>query len=307
MRRAVYCVLIVLLTLATTISLPLGAQASAPSTKILTITPAVQKPTVDPGSSESGNFQIINQGQQGYPVQVYSAPYSVQGEDYTPDFTPLPGRPKVASWLKFTTDAADVQPGHTLNVHYTLTVPAGTQPGGYYAAAFAETQADKSKQGVIINERVGEIFYITVAGPVHQSGKLLGWSSSFLQKPPLTAELRLENDGGLHYASTVNVSVSDIFGHTKYSLLTQKVILPQTIRSIPVSWSTAPALGLFKINGNATVLGKPQTLPTRYVLIASQNVRVAFAVIIALLLAFGLGRLMLHRRLKREKAAKTES
>lgn len=296
-----------MLSIATTISMPLAAHASTQPTRILTITPAVQKPVVAPGTSISGNFQIINQGQQGYPVQVYSAPYSVQGEDYTPDFTPLPGRPKVASWLKLAADNGTVKPGHTLNVHYVLTVPAGTQPGGYYAAAFAETQAGKSKQGVLINERVGEIFYITVSGPVRQSGKLLSWTSPFLQSPPLNAELQLENDGGLHYASTINVTVSDIFGHTKYLLTTQKEVLPQTIRRVSVSWSTAPSLGLFKVSGNVTVVNKTQILSTKYVLVASQTVRTVFAAIIAVLLAFGVGRLVLSRRRKQEKADKSGS
>jgi hypothetical protein len=305
MRRAAYSVFVSFTLLAAVALVPFrAAAASPPPTKILTLTPATEKPTIQPGTAASGSFQIINQGQQTYPVKIYGAPYSVQGEGYTPDFTPLPGKPKVADWLKFTASTATIKPGQTLSVGYTIAIPAGTQPGGYYAVAFVETEAGKSNQGVVINERVGEIFYITVAGPVKKAGKLLDWSSPFLQQPPFSAKLRLENDGGVHYASNIHVTVSDIFGHAKYSLSTQKEVLPQTIRQVPVPWDKAPALGLFKVSGTATIVGKTQTLSTKYVLIMSRTVRMVFAGLVVVLLAFMLGRSVTRRKLGRKQTHK---
>jgi len=305
MRRATTYIFAVIVVVATFALVPVHAHADSPPTKILTITPTTVKPTINPGSSTRGNFQIINQGSQAYPAYIYSAPYFVQGEAYTPDYTPLPGHPNVADWLKFTVAKATIQPGQALNVPYTVTVPVGTQPGGYYAVAFVETQTGKSKQGVIINERVGEIFYITVAGHVKKAGKLLSWASPFLQKPPLTADLRLENDGGIHYISDIHISVQDILGHSKYDLTTQKVVLPQTIRRIPISWDTAPPFGLFKVTGTTTVLGKPQSLGTKYVLVVSRGVRLAGLAIITVLVAFFGGRTLARHKSKRKQSDKS--
>lgn len=277
------------------------AEAADPvPTKILTITPSTQKPTVEPGQTIRSSFQIINQGQQTYPVKVYSAPYSVQGEEYTPDFTALPGRPNVTDWLQFGTTASTIKPGETFTVPYTLSVPAGTQPGGYYLVAFVQTEPSKNGQGVLINERVGEIFYIKVAGEVKQAGKLASWSAPFLQKKPLAADLRLENDGGVHYVSNVRLDVRDVFGNSKYTLSTQKVILPQTIRKIALNWDKAPPFGLFKVTGSATVLDKTQTLQTKYVLVVSPVVRIVLVALLGVLIAFWLGRSLARRRSKRK-------
>ncbi|HSX05745.1 MAG TPA: hypothetical protein VLF69_04720 [Candidatus Saccharimonadales bacterium] len=281
------------------------AASPVPGTKILTITPATTKPSIKPGASSSGKFQIINQGTGDYPVHIYAAPYTVHGEEYTPDFTPVPGKPNAASWLQFAVTQANILPNQTLDVPYTVTVPAGTAPGGYYAVAFAETKSSGSgHQGVIINERVGEIFYIQVAGKVHQAGKLLSWSSKFWQQPPLSASLRLENDGSLDYASNVTIVVRDIFGRAKYSLNTSKEVLPQTIRHVPISWSGAPPLGLFKVTGTITLPGNiTKGLPTKYVLVMSPLVRITGIAVVAILVAYGFGRRLSRMRRSKKTAA----
>ena len=281
-----------------------GVAHAAP--EVLSMTPSASRPAIEPGATISGSFQVVNQGKTGYRIRIYAAPYSVKSEDYTPDFTPLPSKPNIATWLQFSTTGAAVQPNQTLTVHYTLSAPANTQPGGYYAVAFAETQPSGPTQGVVVNEQVGEIFYIDVLGPVKQSGKMLSWSSPFFQKPPLNATLRLENDGGLHYASNIQLVVRDIFGRPKYTLTTQKEILPQTIRRIPVSWSGAPGLGLFKVNGTATILGKTVKLPTKYVIVMSNFVRKICLIVIAtlailLIMGFVLRRQQQPRKLRTGK------
>lgn len=300
MRKAVRYTIAALLLTATTFGVQ--AVASADS-KVLTVTPATTKPVIDPGSSATGSFQIINQGAGDYPVSIYSAPYSVRTEDYTPDFTPIRGKSDAASWIHFGTAESNIKPSQSLTVGYTITVPAATQPGGYYAVAFVQAQTSGPKQGVVINERVGEIFYIQVAGPVKQSGKLLSWSSSFLQMPPLSADLRLENGGGVHYPADISVSVQDIFGRAKYNLNTNKEVLPQTIRRVPVVWSNAPPIGLFKVTGTTTILGTKHTLATKYVLVVAPLARIVGGALFAALILGGLSRQILRRKLQSKKAS----
>ena len=264
-----------------------GSQVVSAAPEILTISPTAVKPIINPGAVKSGSFQAINQGKQSYNVIIYAAPYSVKSENYTPDFSPIPGTPAVASWLHLSQSSGVIQAGQSLTINYDITIPPNTPAGGYYAVAFVETQAPKNATGVIVNEQVGEIFYIQVAGPVKQAGKVLGWSSPFFQKPPLIANLRLENTGGLYYFSNITIVVRDVFNSPKYSLTTQKVVLPQTIRLLNDTWAKTPSLGFFKITGSVTILGHNQALPTKYVLIMSQTVRHIF-VVVAILLVIAL-------------------
>jgi hypothetical protein len=269
----------------------IAPKANATAGVVLTITPTSVQPLINPGATFSGSFQVINQGSDTYSVIIYGAPYSVKTENYSPDFVAIPGQPNVSDWFKFSIVQATIQPTQSQTVNYTISVPSGTQPGGYYAAAFAETQSPPNASGVIIKERVGEIFYIRVAGAVPQSGKLLTWSVPFWQTPPITSTIRLEDSGGYNYASNVQVVVRDIFGNPKYTLTTLKEVLPHTIRRIIVSWPQSPSLGLFKVTGYVSILGKNQTLSTKYVLVMSSTVKkvtliVVIAIIIVVILTF---------------------
>jgi hypothetical protein len=279
-----------------------GIAAAAPK-QVLTMTPTSANQVIDPGAVKTGNFQIVNQGETTYNFKVYAAPYSVTGEEYDPNFTPLPGKPDVASWLQFSIAEAAIKPGQAITVNYKITVPRDALPGGYYAVAFAQTKQPKLEAGITLIQRVGHVFYLQVAGPASQKGSLVSWQSPFLQKSPLIAVVRLKNEGSLHYSSDINISVKDIFGHPKYTLKAQKVILPQTIRKITATWEKAPSIGLFKVDGSVTVLGKSQPLPTKYVLVLSQTARLALlAGVVGLVLLLILRRVL--RAAKRRRKAK---
>ncbi len=299
-KKAVFYAIAVPLLVGAFLSIPKASAAS----EVLTITPTTTTPVINPGAVYSGNFQVINQGDNAYPVNIYAAPYSVKTEEYTPDFTPVPGQPNIVNWMHFSLSQATIQPNQALTINYSISVPKNTQPGGYYAVAFAQTHSAKSASGVVINERVGEIFYIQVAGPVPKSGKLLTWNTSFFQIPPITSIIRLEDNGGLNYASNIQVVVRDIFGNPKFTLTTLKEILPHTIRKITVQWAQTPSLGLFKVNGSVTVLGKSQPLPTQYVLVMSSTVRkiTIIVVIVLLVAAIALSVLRRKRKLKRPRS-----
>ncbi|MGH7234540.1 MAG: hypothetical protein ACREF7_03815, partial [Candidatus Saccharimonadales bacterium] len=227
-------------------------------------------------------------GKTGYKFLVFSTPYRVNGEDYTPDFTVLPTAPNISSWLNFSSPGGSISPGQTMTISYTISVPENTQPGGYYAAAFAETQFPKVANSITLNERVGELFYIEVAGPVVKSGKLLTWQSSFLQSPPLTSTLRLQDSGSINFPATIQYKVEDILDNTKYSLYTVKELLPQTIRRVTMPWTKTPSIGLFKVGGTVSFLNQHTTLPTRWVLIMSSTARIVIVsvlIVVVLLVA----------------------
>ena len=267
----------------------------------ITLTPTTTSPIIKPGAVYNGSFQVVNQGKSGYKFLVYSTPYSVSGENYTPDFTVLPTAPNISGWLNFSSPGGYIKPGQTLTIHYTISVPENTQPGGYYAAAFAETQYPKIPNTITLNERVGELFYIEVAGPVVKKGEVLSWQSSLLQKPPLTSTLRLQDSGSIHYPATIHYYVKDILGHNKYSLYTVKELLPQTIRKIPIPWTSTPSIGLFKVSGTVSFLGQNKQLPSKWVLVMSPLVRIITIVFIILLIVLVI---VGPRRSTRRKAKK---
>jgi hypothetical protein len=250
------------------------------ATQDITMTPTSASPVINPGSVYHGSLRVLDQGKTGYRFLVYATPYRVSGENYTPDFTVLPTAPNISSWLNFSTPGGYINPGQMVTVDYTVSVPENTQPGGYYAAAFAETQYPKIPNSITLNERVGELFYVQVAGPVVEKGELLTWQSNFFQKPPLTSTVRLQDDGSIHYPATIQLNVKDILGHSKYSLYTVKELLPQTVRKVVMPWNKTPSLGLFKVTGSVSFLNQHKTLPTKWVLVMSSTVRLVIAAVL---------------------------
>lgn len=277
-----------------------GTATASVSNKVLTLTPTATHLRIDPGASASGELQVLNQGDEQYTVRVYTAPYSVRGEDYTPDFSPLPGKPKVSDWITLSASHGNITKGQTLTVRYQVRVPSGTAPGGYYAVAFVESKNGENKAGVTINQRLGEIFYICVNGTVQENTSIRNWSSPFLQAQPLTASLRLQNTGGVHTTVTASLQVTDLFNHTKHKLTTQKEVLPQTVRRLPLTWQKTPPLGLFKVSGTVELQGKTQQLPTKYVLVASPLIRAVFGTMVAMAIAYGAARIHVRTKHKNQ-------
>lgn len=272
----------------------------------LTIAPSSTSIVANRGSTTKGSLQVSNNNvSSSYPVQLLVTPYSVKGEDYIPDFSPLPHSTSIVNWLTLSTQQVTLNSSTSATISYTLKVPSSALPGSYFGVVFAQVQLPKISQGITINERVGDIFYITVAGPAKKTGGIYSWTSSILQKRPLQATLKMEDSGSVLYFSNIQIAVKDLFGGTKYTYIAKKVILPETIRRIPFEWPNSPSFGLFKINGSVTVFGQKRGLSTHYILIMSSKVRSIFLTVIILLfvlflLKYIVGKIIKSRRRRQE-------
>src|SRR5258708_7151134 len=110
------------------------------STQSITMSPSSTELSVVPGGTSTGSFSVVNEGNTSYRITIYAAPYHVEGIDYDPQFTPLPGTTDASQWVHFTAATSQDLAAHTSqSLSYTLSVPLKTAPGGYYATIFAET------------------------------------------------------------------------------------------------------------------------------------------------------------------------
>jgi hypothetical protein len=282
-------------TLVTTLGIALNGSAQAATIgQSITISPPSIDESIQPGSTTKGSFQIINSGDVEYTFNVYATPYRVTNENYNPAFTAQPGTPNAISWFHFTPSAAQLGARQATIINYSISVPENASAHGYYAVAFAQTQSLPSPiTGVVTTDRVGEIFFLRVAGHAKQAGRLQSWQANWLQKPPLTAVVRIEDSGAYNFPTTINVQVKNIFGHLAYSYTTTRQILPHTIRRIAIPWTGAPLIGLFKVSGSTNLLGHTAELPTKYVVVMSQTIRLVLLGFVVLVLGA-----VVHKRFK---------
>jgi hypothetical protein len=266
---------------------PLSAVfAAAPQD--ITLSPSSTELSAPAGGSASGSLSVINDGTSGFAVKTYIAPYHVTGIAYDPSFTQLAGTTDPSSWVHLKSPTtATIGPGATVPFSYTVEVPKGTAPGGYYAVAFAETLPPDGG-GVSSHSRVGDILYITVQGPVSQAGTLKAGTLHSLiigSNLPLLAEV--DNTGGLHFVTTVTFKlINPISNKPVYTASLDRYVLPQTTRQITSTAAPKSVIGLYKVEISASILGQTQTLPTQWVLIVHPIVLWALPVIVILVLIY---------------------
>lgn len=293
--------LLVALGVVAALLIPHGAKAA----QAITITPTSIDKVIVPGQTLKGQAQVLNQADSPFDYKVYAAPYSVTGEEYDPSFTPIPGATNVASWFTLKTTKTHLEPYSTSALDYSITVPANTKPGGYYAVIFAETESKVEGTGVTTQKRVGTVVYIRVAGDAVEQGGVASWNVPWFQEPNLMQILRLENTGSVHYSATIKTTVKDLFGNTKLSYAQKRNVLPEKIRKVAIEWEKTPALGIFKVSGTVEIFGKTTPLSTKYVLVMSKEIQRGLLIAAALIVLFVISK-KIYRHRKTKKKAKED-
>jgi hypothetical protein len=256
---------------------------SALANEGITASPTTQSVELTAGSSYSGSVKVFDSGTTDYKLTLNVDPYSVHGEDYDQSFVLQRDMIDASRWFHLDQTSYDLKAGQHVAVSYQITVPPGVGPGGYYAVLFAENKTPTGEGSIKSLKRVGIIFYLSVKGPLNVSGNVESFAVPWLHlAPPLHATLRMKNDGNVHFDTDIDIQVKDLFGNTKSMLSAQKIILPSTIRRIPLDWEDAPGFGLFRVEGTVKFNGTTEPLPARYTLMLSSG---AFVVMFLLALA----------------------
>jgi hypothetical protein len=208
---------------------PVGVARAASNDPIESITaiPTTQRAEIAAGGTYSASINVYDSGTGDFNFVVSAEPFSVSGENYDQNFKTQPGVIDASKWFTFGQIQHHLTAGTSIPVSYDVHVPAGTGPGGYYAVIFAQTLANNGNQTIKILKRVGVIQYLTVSGATKQAGSIESFKASAIQSSKsLDADVVMKNTGNIHYDAAVKVAVKDIFGNTKITLDTTKIILP---------------------------------------------------------------------------------
>lgn len=247
-----------------------SATESPESAERITLSPAVSRPnTTSAGGTFSGSLKVINDGNVDYDFAVYARPFSVSGEEYTPDYDTVTERTEAYQWVQFEKTKFTLKAGERIDVGYVVNIPDMAMPGGHYAVLFAETQPSTSEgaESVVRKKRVGSLLYMTVDGDLAEKGSASGIAAKFLQTSrPIAAEVRMKNEGNVHYQANLSARFKSVLGKKNFQLNQEVIVMPGTTRKLPIVWESAPAVGIFKASGTVTYLGETEQLSERYIL-----------------------------------------
>lgn len=237
------------------------------------ISPTAIKENLQAGQEQSGTVRVMNSGDVDIQYRLYASDFSIRNEDYDKDFK-LPNRAGVVSpvsWFKLPAGARTLKAGAQETIDYTISVPDSAAPGGYYGVIFAETLAGApDSTGIARAKRVGVLAYLAVGGELDQRGEFLGLDvDGWQQTKPLNAQARFKNSGNSHFDVTGQLRLLNVFGGKVAEAPLEGTLLPYTTRRFNLSFSPKTNLGIYRIEGQAQVLGQTHKLGPRWVLLAS--------------------------------------
>ena len=218
---------------------PAQTLAASNSTRGLQISPLKQYATLDNGSQKIGNFTVANLTASTMQVDFSVKRFSVSNYTYNYTFS----KPK-QDWVHLSTTNVTLAAGKSKTIPFTIDVPKGSRPGGYYYTFVAS--ANVSNGGIASTLQATSLLYLTVKGQLITTGQLLNSSiSKFSLGKDIAYKFDIRNTGNVHYfVYPAGHLMGALTGRD--TLGAAHLILPGTVRSVE-SFITAPLLpGIYR-------------------------------------------------------------
>ncbi|MDB5179627.1 MAG: hypothetical protein JWN12_259 [Candidatus Saccharibacteria bacterium] len=238
---------------------------AAPSPeRSLGISPLRNELTISPGTSFDGRLTLTNSGKSTLSVTMDAEVFSVTDEAYNYSFDPAG---KGVDWVSFGDTSVTIDPGKSTTISYKVAVPIDSEPGGRYVSLFASSSPTTAASGVISINRVASLLYITVAGDVTRTGKVLTFNSPLLAFGNPTWTAALQNSGSTHFHSLYSVSVTSLFGGSALtSTQGDSLILPSSVRLLSQVIPYPQWLGIYRLDYTIGLGDVPAQQETKWIL-----------------------------------------
>jgi hypothetical protein len=235
----------------------------AKTVKGLTVSPLRTELSVDPGTSQDSTLTLTNSNDHPITVTLTTEEFSVIDQQYDYAFN---AATQLTKWVTFTPDTLDLAPGQTKTATFRVGVPLGAEPGGRYLSMFATTDAGTPVDGVVSQQRIASLIYLTVNGDVSRSGHLISFAAPWFVTGTTDWTANLQNTGTTHYHSRYNVVVQPLIGNQVVASSTSSsLVLPGTIRNVTGSIPLPNFPGIYKVTYTIGLGDTPAVVETRYI------------------------------------------
>lgn len=220
----------------------------------LSVLPAQQRLTLEPGETKTAEITIVNSGGVEYEAKVYATPYTVS-DDYTSNI--FEGEELIYSqihrWITFdgneSTDTFTLEPGERKTVEFTINVPESVPAGGQYAGIMAEIVPPPDATGVVAVRRVASLLYTNIDGETINKGEITGRTlQSFYSNQDIETSLTVKNLGNTDFAVETRLKITGLFGGEVDEIVEPtKILLPDTSRKFDLNWHSESPIGIYRL------------------------------------------------------------
>ncbi|RWZ64543.1 DUF916 domain-containing protein [Labedella populi] len=173
---------------------------------------------LDPGATVEDAFAVRNDGARALTLRVYAADAFTTREG-TIDLLPASEQSvDSGTWVELDRSDVSIEPGETVLVPFTLTVPTDARPGDHPAGIVTSLLSEDAEAQVQVDRRLGSRLYVRVAGELAPSVTVSDPTVSFegmwnpLALGRLEISYTLENTGDTRVAAVGASTVHGPFG-----------------------------------------------------------------------------------------------
>ncbi len=270
--------------------------------------PKTQLGELTPGKTYSDTFIVQNVGGGTFNYKVYTTPYYVTGDDYSPVYNLESNYTKIKDWFTFDKTEGTLDPQEEEKVSYTVTVPEDAPKSGQYAAIMVET-GDGNEENATIKtiSRVGIIVLSHVGGNTEGCTKILSNSiQTFMFEPPINASSLIENCGNVDSQVSYSMKVTPLFSSDPVYDTTET---PKTRDTFPGTklyntqkWEESPSIGMFWVEQTISYGAEPNVVKQLVVICPIWLLFLVLGIVFFIIFW-----LISRARSRRKKASKSEA
>jgi hypothetical protein len=232
----------------------------------LAVSPPTFELTANPGDTLKNSIRVDNIVDTPLEVTVDARNFTALGEDGGVSLSTDDDQYSLANWIKTTPSKIIIPARESKTFDYTINVPKNATPGGRFGSIIFQTASTAfgGQTGVAVSQEVGTLVFVKIAGTVVEKASIAGFNTAgmFNDQGPVNFDVRVKNEGNVHFKPTGTITVSNFFGQTVATVpVNEQNVLPGAIRKMDASWDSGWLFGRY----NATlslVYGKDQQVIT---------------------------------------------
>jgi hypothetical protein len=210
-----------------------------------TTSPVKLELEADPGTTLRSSIKVTNDTQNTETLYTTTLNFEPKGDESgEPNF--ISTKDGLAAWVK-TEDSITLGPKEQKVLPFTIQIPSGTEPGGYFGALFTSTTPPKENDGgnVLLTERVGTLILLRVNGNLADSGDILEFGTKdkkfWYTALPIGFYFRFQNSGLDRVHPLGDVLIKNTLGRTTKTIEANPEggnVLPKSIRRFELAWQS---------------------------------------------------------------------
>lgn len=275
--------------------------AKAQSILPLTVAPARQQVTLNPGDTETVNIKFISQATFPISGNVKAVDFIVTNNSGVPTLIEegnlLSSRFAASQWVTMPFDKASIPAEGILSIQLKIKIPTNARPGGRYLAVYFEptgtlgqiTGGEKEGSQSISSRIVG-LIYFRVSGPITESALVSSFEAPrMVEFGPISVKAQITNKGDYHITPQGQLTLTDFLGRKVAQVtLEEKNVFPDNSRAYDLVIGQRLLIGKFKLSLVATYGESGQVVnATRYVWAFPWKLALVIILTVTILILFG--------------------